>query len=164
MKSYNLFLAVFVGLVFLFLTGCSKDDAEKETTPPMKLEFPKSLIGLWESDAQIDSESSRSSDIEILPFSGYRNYTQILFRTNTAMINEWQEYYHEDKMISETYLSQKCELIEVNAPYYTLLVTEGKNMGERMVFKYIPEKRTIEWEVYVSLGFIQNPKNFKKVD
>lgn len=164
MKSYNLFLAVFVGLVFLFLTGCSKDDAEKETASPMKLEFPKSLIGLWESDAQIDSESSRSSDIEILPFSGYRNYTQILFRTNTALINEWQKYYQEDKMISETYLSQKCELIEVNVPYYTLLVTEGKNMGERMVFKYIPEKRTIEWEVYVSLGFSQNPKNFKKID
>lgn len=162
MKPYNLFLTVFVGLVFLI--SCSKDDVEKETTPPVKLEFPKNLIGLWKSDAQIKSESTRSSDIEVLPFSGYRNYTQILFRTNTAMINEWQEYYHEDKMISGTYLSQKCELIEVNAPYYTLLVTEGKNMGERMVFKYIPEKRTIEWEVYVSLGFIQNPKNFKKVD
>ena len=162
MKPYNLFLTVFVGLVFLI--SCSKGDVEKETTPPVKLEFPKNLIGLWKSDAQIKSESTRSSDIEVLPFSGYRNYTQILFRTNTAMINEWQEYYHEDKMISGTYLSQKCELIEVNAPYYTLLVTEGKNMGERMVFKYIPEKRTIEWEVYVSLGFIQNPKYFKKVD
>ena len=162
MKPYNLFLTVFVGLVFLI--GCSKDNVEKETTPPAKLEFPKNLIGLWKSDAQIKSESSRSSDIEVLPFSGYRNYTQILFRTNTAMINEWQEYYQEDKMISETYLSQKCELIDVNAPYYTLLVTEGKNMGERMFFKYIPEKRTIEWEVYVSLGFIQNPKKFKKVD
>ncbi|AVM53825.1 hypothetical protein JN06_02715 [Bacteroides zoogleoformans] len=162
MKPYNLFLTVFVGLVFLI--GCSKDDVEKETTPPVKLEFPKNLIGLWKSDAQIKSESPRSSDIEVLPFSGYRNYTQILFRTNTAMINEWQEYYQEDKMISETYLSQKCELIEVNMPYYTLLITEGKNMGERMVFKYIPDKKTIEWVVYVSLGFIQNPKNLKKTD
>lgn len=164
MRTVQTFLAVFIVLVFL--VGCSKENVEKEITPPVNLEFHKSLIGLWKSEIQIknESESPRSTDMEISPFSGYRSYAKILFSVNTATINEWQEYYREDKMISETYLSQKCELVEVDTPYYTVLVTEGKNMGERMVLKYIQEKRTMEWEVYVSLGFIQNPKNFKKVD
>ena len=162
MRTVQFFLIVFVGL--FLLGGCS--DENKKTTPPENLEFHKSLIGLWESDIKVkdDNPSDRSSDMEVPTFSGHKSYVRMLFNTNTVTINEYRDCYRENEKISGGYKTQKCELIEVDAPYYTLLVSEGETMGKRMVFKYIPEKELVEWEVYISLGFIQEPKNFKKID
>ncbi|WP_195738752.1 hypothetical protein [Bacteroides cellulosilyticus] len=156
-------------LIFIctfFLSSCSKD-TEEEYDTSIELKFYSSIIGLWEGGKYTIPDEVNPRSMEILPFTGYQGKLTVLFvEDGTVIMNENRIRVENDKLqpSTETIFPQKCKLVEVNYPNYTLMIIEGKNLGKRMSFKYIPDKKIIEWEVYFSLGFIQKLEYLRKVD
>ncbi|GEM_PF-4791882 len=190
MKTLRLSVCLF-SIYLFFLSSCSGEtvgvEKEKEQEETTELKFHANLIGLWESEEYRTPNElpGGTKGITEITYKGCRCKVTILINSTSVVINEdqtWIEIWSDPddsvvnseptstigfkgiKELTNGMVSQKCELREVKYPYYTIRVIEGKHLGKNMVFKFIPEKGAIEWEVHLPLGYVDNPKMTKVAD
>ncbi|MDH6306699.1 hypothetical protein M2459_003639 [Parabacteroides sp. PF5-5] len=175
-----------IPICLILLSSCSGETVgvEKEKEETTELKFHADLIGLWESDVFNWNNKPGGSKSTTQYMQQKLKVTMLISNTEIAISKEYgSRMVYDDEGIGEirsygedstnvftksdwtiSTISQKCELVEVNYPYYTIKIVLGQNLGKNMVFKFIPEKGTIEWEAYLSDGDLDKVETMKKVN